>query len=59
MMSFEDGPLMPESAKAATGDFNGHARQPEEVDLMLSMVDQPQSIVLDDYRDRETTRRAG
>lgn len=59
MMSFEDGPLMPDSAAKATGHIICASQRPEEVDLMLSLVDQLQSIALDDYREPELTRRAG
>ncbi len=60
MMTFHAGPLMSVEAEAtsfAPGAMNGACDRPVEADLVLSLVREPEAIVLDLYR--EPTRRAG
>lgn len=59
MMSFESDQLMSVDAdQGRTAQLVCDA-PPREVDLMLSLVSEPESIVLEDYRSNHPSRKAG
>lgn len=60
MMRFEAGPLM--TVEAEPDQPRGQVvsdEAPMEMDLMLSLIAEPEPIVLDEYRDRAPERLAG
>jgi hypothetical protein len=62
MMQFDSGPLMTVESEQGPSLDTGKVVcdvSPVETDMMLSLLIEPASIVLDDYRGHEPERLAG
>ena len=59
MMQFEPGPLMAVEPGESSRSEIVCDNSPAEMDMMLSLIVEPEPIRIDDFRQREPERRAG